>query len=92
MKVPPRKSRRQVSPATIGSTAAANGTALITALNGITGWAPWLTQALLTKSLVSTYPVYASLLTPVWMRALGTRVAVAMATYNGASFLDEVAL
>ncbi|WP_258062348.1 Pls/PosA family non-ribosomal peptide synthetase [Arthrobacter sp. B0490] len=43
-------------------------------VHGITGWATWFTQALLTKSLISTYPIYASLFTPVWMRLLGARV------------------
>jgi len=43
-------------------------------LNGTAAWATWLTQALMSKSLVSTYPIYASLLTPAWMRALGAKV------------------
>jgi non-ribosomal peptide synthetase-like protein len=42
--------------------------------HGTAGWATWLTEALLTKSLISTYPIYASLFTPVWMRIIGARV------------------
>ncbi len=41
---------------------------------GAAAWAAWLTEALLTKSLISTYPIYASLFTPVWMRIIGARV------------------
>ncbi|TLM85370.1 amino acid adenylation protein [Pseudarthrobacter sp. NamE2] len=42
--------------------------------NGAVAWAAWLTEALLTKSLISTYPIYASLFTPVWMRMIGAHV------------------
>lgn len=42
--------------------------------HGAAAWAAWFTEALLTKSLVSTYPIYASLFTPVWMRIIGARV------------------
>jgi len=43
-------------------------------LHGTAAWAAWLTNALLAKSLISTYPLYASLATPAWMRLLGARV------------------
>ncbi|UVI36851.1 Pls/PosA family non-ribosomal peptide synthetase [Brevibacterium spongiae] len=39
-----------------------------------TGWAVWLTQVLLDRTLVSAYPIYASVLTPVFLRCLGARV------------------
>jgi non-ribosomal peptide synthetase-like protein len=38
------------------------------------GWATWMTQALLQRTLVSAYPVYASLATPVFLRLLGAHV------------------
>ncbi|MCJ8504335.1 AMP-binding protein [Kocuria flava] len=41
---------------------------------GPVGWAVWLTGVLLQKSLVSTYPVYASIATPLFLRLLGARV------------------
>ncbi|MFW6186644.1 MAG: Pls/PosA family non-ribosomal peptide synthetase [Actinomycetota bacterium] len=41
---------------------------------GPVGWAVWLTGVLLQKSLVSTYPLYASLATPFFLRLLGARV------------------
>ena len=43
-------------------------------VHGAAAWASWLTEALLTKSLIATYPIYASLFTPVWMRIIGARV------------------
>jgi non-ribosomal peptide synthetase-like protein len=39
-----------------------------------TGWAAWLTHQLLAKTLVSVYPLYASVATPWWLRVLGARV------------------
>ena len=42
--------------------------------DGPVGWAVWLTGVLLQKSLVSTYPVYASIATPFFLRLLGARV------------------
>ncbi|WP_264668091.1 Pls/PosA family non-ribosomal peptide synthetase [Arthrobacter sp. VKM Ac-2550] len=43
-------------------------------LHGIAAWAAWLSNLLLAKSLVSVYPLYASLLTPFWLRVLGAKV------------------
>ncbi|MBD7996330.1 amino acid adenylation domain-containing protein [Arthrobacter sp. Sa2CUA1] len=43
-------------------------------LDGPTGWAAWLTNQLLAKNLISMYPLYAGLLTPVWMEWLGAKV------------------
>ena len=43
-------------------------------MTGLVAWAAWLTDVLLTRSLVSAYGIYASLLTPGWMRLLGARV------------------
>ncbi|WP_305728553.1 Pls/PosA family non-ribosomal peptide synthetase [Kocuria sp. SM24M-10] len=42
--------------------------------DGTAAWAVWLTGVLLQKSLVSTYPVYASIATPFFLRLLGARV------------------
>ena len=39
-----------------------------------TGWAVWLTHALLQKTLTSTYFMYASWITPAFLRLLGARV------------------
>lgn len=43
-------------------------------LHSAAAWAAWLSNLLLAKSLVSAYPIYASLLTPLWFRLLGARV------------------
>ncbi|MGM7666671.1 Pls/PosA family non-ribosomal peptide synthetase [Microbacterium sp. A93] len=43
-------------------------------LHSVTGWAAWLSNQLLAKTLVSVYPLYASVLTPLWMRILGATV------------------
>ncbi|NLT56835.1 MAG: AMP-binding protein [Actinomycetales bacterium] len=40
----------------------------------VTAWAVWLTQALMEKTLTSTYFVYASSFTPAFFRMLGARV------------------
>lgn len=39
-----------------------------------TGWAVWLTQSLLDRTLVSAYAIYASIATPLFLRCLGARV------------------
>ncbi|WP_240796549.1 Pls/PosA family non-ribosomal peptide synthetase [Streptomyces sp. RFCAC02] len=38
------------------------------------GWAAWLTHALLDISRRTLFPLYASLLTPLWFRLLGARI------------------
>lgn len=43
-------------------------------LHSVTGWAAWLSNQLLARTLVSVYPVYASVITPLWMRMLGAQV------------------
>ncbi|MFC9335693.1 Pls/PosA family non-ribosomal peptide synthetase [Arthrobacter sp. NPDC057009] len=43
-------------------------------ITGASAWAAWLTEVLLTRSRVSAYGLYASLLTPAWLRFLGARV------------------
>ncbi|WP_313823480.1 Pls/PosA family non-ribosomal peptide synthetase [Citricoccus sp.] len=43
-------------------------------LHSATGWAVWLSNQLLAKTLVAVYPLYASVLTPLWMRVLGAQV------------------
>ncbi|MCC9205917.1 Pls/PosA family non-ribosomal peptide synthetase [Arthrobacter sp. zg-Y769] len=42
--------------------------------SGMAGWASWLSNLMLSRSLVTMYPIYASVLTPVWMRLLGAKV------------------
>lgn len=39
-----------------------------------TGFAVWLTHTLMQRTLISTYPIYASSFTPLWFRLLGARV------------------
>ncbi len=41
---------------------------------GTAAWAAWFSNLLLAKTLVSVYPIYASVITPLWMRLLGARV------------------
>lgn len=42
--------------------------------DSFTGFAVWLTHTLMQRTLISTYPVYASSFTPTWLRLLGARV------------------
>ena len=42
--------------------------------DSVTGWAVWLTHALLQKTLTSAYFMYAGWLTPAFLRLLGARV------------------
>ncbi|MDK1328662.1 Pls/PosA family non-ribosomal peptide synthetase [Arthrobacter sp. zg-Y1143] len=42
--------------------------------NGVSGWASWLSTLLLSRSLITMYPLYASVLTPAWLRLLGAKV------------------
>ncbi|PRA04025.1 amino acid adenylation protein [Arthrobacter sp. MYb229] len=42
--------------------------------HGLTAWACWLSNLLLAKSLMSLYPIYASIITPLWLRMLGAKV------------------
>lgn len=42
--------------------------------DSVTGWAVWLTQTLLDRTLISAYPIYASIATPLFLRCLGARV------------------
>ncbi|MCQ1951297.1 amino acid adenylation domain-containing protein [Arthrobacter sp. zg-Y859] len=42
--------------------------------DGMTGWASWLSNVMLSRSLITMYPIYASVLTPVWTRLLGAKV------------------
>jgi non-ribosomal peptide synthetase-like protein len=44
------------------------------AQNSRTGWAVWMTHALLQRTLTAAYPIYASLATPVFLRLLGANV------------------
>ncbi|WP_425453836.1 Pls/PosA family non-ribosomal peptide synthetase [Corynebacterium alimapuense] len=43
-------------------------------IQSVTGWAVWLIQALMERSLTSTYFIYASSFTPTFLRLLGARV------------------
>ncbi len=38
------------------------------------GWQVWVTERLLDQARTLLFPIYASLLTPAWLRALGARV------------------
>lgn len=62
------------------------------AANGVTGWASWLNNVMLSRSLVTMYPLYASILTPVWMRLLGAKVAshVEISTMESIPHLTEL--
>ena len=42
--------------------------------NGTVAWASWLIHALTMDSRATLFPIYASLFTPVWLRALGARI------------------
>ncbi len=42
--------------------------------NGPVGWATWFTETLMQRTLISTYPIYASCVTPLFLRLLGARV------------------
>ena len=42
--------------------------------HGRASWAAWLSNLLLAKTLMSVYPIYASIITPLWMRMLGAKV------------------
>ena len=41
---------------------------------GKVAWATWFTEMLLQRTLISTYPIYASCATPLFMRLLGVKV------------------
>ncbi|MFJ2620680.1 Pls/PosA family non-ribosomal peptide synthetase [Glutamicibacter sp. NPDC087344] len=41
---------------------------------GTTAWAAWLSNLVLAKTLMSVYPLYASIATPLWFRLLGAKV------------------
>ena len=43
-------------------------------VRGRTGWQVWATERLMDDARTYLYPLYASLITPVWLRALGARV------------------
>ncbi len=38
------------------------------------GWQVWATERLMDEARTLLFPLYASLLTPLWLRALGTKV------------------
>ncbi|RMI09275.1 Pls/PosA family non-ribosomal peptide synthetase, partial [Cellulomonas triticagri] len=44
------------------------------AVRSRTGWQIWATQRLMDDARTTLYPLYASTLTPLWLRALGARV------------------
>ena len=43
-------------------------------VHGRVAWQAWTTERLMTTARVALFPLYASLFTPIWMRALGMRV------------------
>lgn len=68
-----------------------------------TGWALWLTQALLERTLTSSYFMYASWVTPIFMRLMGAQVGKAteistvvtiphLTTIGDSSFIADHAL
>ncbi|HET9140070.1 Pls/PosA family non-ribosomal peptide synthetase, partial [Actinophytocola sp.] len=44
------------------------------AVHGRIAWQAWTTERLMSMARVALFPLYASLLTPVWLRALGMRI------------------
>lgn len=42
--------------------------------HGVSAWAAWLTNHLMNEARTMLFPLYASLLTPSWLRLLGARV------------------
>jgi non-ribosomal peptide synthetase-like protein len=44
------------------------------AVRSRTGWQVWATQRLMDDARTHLYPLYASMLTPLWLRALGARI------------------
>jgi non-ribosomal peptide synthetase-like protein len=42
--------------------------------HGSTAWAAWLTHVMMMEARTVLFPIYASLLTPVWLRWLGARI------------------
>jgi non-ribosomal peptide synthetase-like protein len=65
-----------------------------------TGWQVWATERLMDEARTYLYPLYASLITPTWLRALGARVGrgveastvlmlPAMATVGDQAFLAD---
>ena len=43
-------------------------------VRGRVGWQAWMTERLLDQARTLLFPIYASLVTPVWLRALGAEV------------------
>ncbi|MFC5750617.1 Pls/PosA family non-ribosomal peptide synthetase [Actinomadura rugatobispora] len=43
-------------------------------VHGAAAWAAWMTHTLLDDARRTLFPVYASLITPLWMRLLGARI------------------
>ena len=60
--------------------------------NGVAGWASWLSTLLLSRSLITMYPLYASVLTPGWLRLLGAKVGrhVEISTMETVPHLTEL--
>ena len=70
------------------------------AVRSRTGWQIWATQRLMDDARTTLYPLYASTLTPVWLRALGARIGrdveastvlmlPALTTVGGGAFLAD---
>ena len=60
--------------------------------DGVVGWASWLSALLLSRSLIAMYPLYASILTPLWLRLLGAKVGrhVEISTMETVPHLTEL--
>lgn len=42
--------------------------------HGASAWAAWLTSRLMMDARIALFPIYASLITPAWLRLLGARI------------------
>ena len=62
-------------------------------VESLAGWASWLSNLMLSRSLVTMYPLYASVLTPLWVRMLGAKVGnhVEISTMESVPHLTELA-
>ncbi|MCH8564026.1 AMP-binding protein [Nesterenkonia sp. YGD6] len=61
-------------------------------VHSVPAWAAWMSGQLMSKSLTNMYPLYSSMLTPVWLRLLGAHVGkdVEAATVEAIPHLTSV--
>lgn len=62
------------------------------AVHSVPAWAAWMSGRLMSRSLITMYPLYSSMLTPVWLRLLGAHVGkgVEAATVEAIPHLTSV--